>query len=161
MTAGESFEGHQHRWLRGSAQIDVLVPRGVGERALSRRGVTGGTTIQAPGAQQALNRTELPVSLGNRTGTVLRPNLLGALVAKAAAHTVSNDVARGRHVTDFLVLTTLIDIDDVRGVDLSRRDRNYLRRMVRVIAADRTLLTGVADAAVGVQRLRLALGDEP
>lgn len=53
---GESFEGHQHRWVRGEAQIDVLIPRFLGERASSRRGITGGTTLAAPGAQGAVDR---------------------------------------------------------------------------------------------------------
>src|SRR5665648_618094 len=34
---GESWEGHQHRWQRGEAQIDVLIPRHLGERAAGRR----------------------------------------------------------------------------------------------------------------------------
>ncbi|GAA1491843.1 hypothetical protein GCM10009627_01890 [Curtobacterium herbarum] len=29
---GESLEGHQHRWVRGGAQIDVLIPWFLGER---------------------------------------------------------------------------------------------------------------------------------
>jgi hypothetical protein len=55
---GESLEGHQHRWIRGKAKIDVLIPRFLGERATKRTGVTGGTTIAAPATQQALDRAE-------------------------------------------------------------------------------------------------------
>ena len=29
-SAGESLEGHQHRWLRGKAVVDVLIPRHLG-----------------------------------------------------------------------------------------------------------------------------------
>lgn len=53
---GFTPEGHQHRWFKGSASIDVLVPRGLGARADSRKGYGGGTTLATPGAQQALNR---------------------------------------------------------------------------------------------------------
>ena len=42
-SAGESPEGHQHRWTRGGATIDVLIAEHVGEKAAARRGVTGGT----------------------------------------------------------------------------------------------------------------------
>lgn len=49
-SAGESPEGHQHRWVRDGAQIDVLIPTDVGRRAASRRGATGGTTIKPPRA---------------------------------------------------------------------------------------------------------------
>ncbi|MCA4134856.1 hypothetical protein [Arthrobacter sp. M4] len=38
--AGESMEGHQHRWVRGKAKIDVLIPRFLG--------VHGGTTDRRP-----------------------------------------------------------------------------------------------------------------
>ena len=51
VSSGESMEGHQHRWERENAQIDVLIPTGIGERAALRKGASGGTTIQAPGAQ--------------------------------------------------------------------------------------------------------------
>lgn len=47
-SAGESPDGHQYRWLRGDAQIDVLIPRHLGERAEKRKGVTGGTTVGPP-----------------------------------------------------------------------------------------------------------------
>lgn len=50
---GETWNGHQHRWTRGEAQIDVLIPRWLGERAASRKGADGGTTLETPGAQQA------------------------------------------------------------------------------------------------------------
>ncbi|MCL2848797.1 MAG: hypothetical protein FWE61_01975, partial [Micrococcales bacterium] len=56
--AGTSPNGHQHRWVRGGAQIDILIPRGVGERAARRKGAGGGTTLETPGAQQALDRTQ-------------------------------------------------------------------------------------------------------
>ncbi|WP_311215383.1 MULTISPECIES: hypothetical protein [unclassified Arthrobacter] len=51
-SAGESPEGYQHRWQRGEALVDVLIPRHLGERAEKRRGVTGGTTIAAPPANK-------------------------------------------------------------------------------------------------------------
>lgn len=47
-SAGVSPCRHQHRWMRGVAQIDVLIPRHLGERASARQGVGGGTTVAAP-----------------------------------------------------------------------------------------------------------------
>lgn len=52
--SGETMSGHQHRWRRGQAQIDVLVPRFLGENAQSRKGVGGGTLIPTPGAETVL-----------------------------------------------------------------------------------------------------------
>ena len=56
-----SGDGIQHRWRRDQAQIDVLIPEGVGQRAASRIGAGGAPTISAPGTTQALDRSE-PVS---------------------------------------------------------------------------------------------------
>ncbi|MCL2423928.1 MAG: hypothetical protein FWD11_08585 [Micrococcales bacterium] len=156
--AGTSPTGHQHRWVRDGAQIDVLIPRGVGERAARRKGAGGGTTLETPGAQQALDRTQdVPVSIGNRTGTVRRPNLLGALVAKAAAHTVTLDRARRRHLTDFLVLCTLVEHGD-QIEEATRRDRQYLHAMLGSITDDQRAVASVTDADHGIHTLRLALG---
>jgi hypothetical protein len=92
--AGESLEGHQHRWARDRASIDVLIPQGLG-RAARRRGMTGGTTLAAPGAQQAINRSEIvTVQVDDTVGSVRRPSMVGALVLKAAAFSVPNDPRR-------------------------------------------------------------------
>src|SRR3954454_4953234 len=47
-SAGVSASGHEHRWLRGGAQVDVLIPDNVGEKAAARKGATGSTTIRTP-----------------------------------------------------------------------------------------------------------------
>ena len=155
--AGVTWTGHQHRWELDDAAIDILIPRHLGERAATRKGVTGGTTIETPGAQQALDRTEeLEVDVAGRVGVVRRPNLLGALVAKAAANTVALDPRRGRHLTDFAVLTTLLRPSDNIGV-ARKRDRQYLDSMLGSMAQDARAWAGVEGAAEGLDRLRLAL----
>lgn len=156
--AGQTWNGHQHRWVRDDeAVVDVLIPRHLGERAARRTGAGGGTTLETPGAQQALDRTEdVDVVVNDREGAVRRPNLLGALVAKAAAHTVSLDTRRDRHTTDFAVLASLVRPDD--AVHTARpRDRYYLRRMLAVMAEDPRPWAAVAGAAEGLARVRLAL----
>lgn len=155
--AGETWTGHQHRWERGEAVIDILIPRHLGERAAQRTGVTGGTTIETPGAHQALDRTEqLEVQVAERTGTVRRPHLLGALVAKAAANTVALDPRRGRHLADFAALTTLLHPDDDIA-SAGKRDREYLDNMLEAMTQDPRPWAGVPGAADGLARLRLAL----
>jgi len=96
------------------------------------------------------------VSVDGRTGTVRRPNLLGALVAKAAAHTVTLDRERRRHLSDFLVLSTLVEHGD-RIDDATKRDRAYLHRMLGSIVHDRRAVASVEGADDGVHTLRLAL----
>ncbi|TQL02613.1 hypothetical protein [Cellulomonas sp. SLBN-39] len=154
---GETWNGHQHRWVRDNAQIDVLIPRHLGGRAAGRKGVSGGTTLETPGAQQALRRSrDVTVTVGDRDGMVRRPSLLGALVAKAAANTVSLDPARRRHVLDFLVLTTLIEPEDhVEAADA--RDRRYLAGMLATIGDDRRAVLTVDGAEDGLAALRTAL----
>lgn len=153
-SAGSSPQGHQHRWRNGAAEIDVLIPRHVGERAASRTGVTGGTTLETPGAQQALDRTrDVEVEVDGVVGTVRRPDLLGALVAKAAAHTVVLDQGRARHRADFAVLTTLIAPSD--RIDLAgKRDRRYLGSMIAALTDDRRTLLRTEGAVEGLETLR-------
>lgn len=108
-SAGISGEGRQHRWRRGMASIDVLIPEGIGERASLREGVTGSPTLSAEGGTQALARSEVvPVTVDAREGFVRRPNLVGALVVKAAAHANANDTDPRRHRRDFVVLAGLL-----------------------------------------------------
>lgn len=139
----------------------MLIPRHLGAKAAGRRGVSGGTTIETPGAQQALDRSEaVDVALGGRTGVIRRPDLLGALVAKAAAHSVVLDRARSRHLVDFAVLTTLLRPSD--GVDQAgRRDREYLEAALAALAGDPRSWAGVDGAEEGIARLRLALAPPP
>lgn len=155
---GTSPQGHQHRWVReDGAMIDVLIPRHVGETAANRKGAGGGTTLETPGAQQALDRSEdVEVDVAGLVGTVRRPSLLGALVAKAAARTVSLDRARDRHLTDFAVLATLVrPADQVHTA--TKRDRWYLDGMLAAIGSHPRAWAGVPGAEQGLERLRLAL----
>jgi hypothetical protein len=100
-SAGISAEGRQHRWVRGRASIDVLLPDGVGQRASERQGVTGSPTLPTAGGTQALQRSEVvAVTVGGREGSVWRPNLVGALVVKAAAHGNAGDPGVARHRRD-------------------------------------------------------------
>jgi hypothetical protein len=118
---GETWEGHQHRWTDGTGQIDILLPEGIGARA-DRNGVTGGTTLETPGAQNVLDRAEaVPVELDGQVATVFRPTLQGALLAKSYAYGVMNDPLRRRHLEDLATLATLIRISDRVGAALTKK----------------------------------------
>ena len=155
---GISAEGIQHRWVRGDAVMDVLLPEGVGERAASRTGVTGSPTIRTPGGTQALHRTEsVAVTVDGRAGSVRRPNLVGALVMKAAAHLAPGDPARQRHRYDFATLAALVAASDFRGQTLSNKDRQRLRAMINATRADREVMLGF-EAEESVSRVEVAAG---
>lgn len=149
-----SGDGIQHRWTHAEAQIDVLIPEGIGPRVAGRVGAGGAPTISAPGGTQALSRTEpVLVRVGGRDGVILRPNILGALVAKAAARTeVSEGASRSRHCEDFVILAGLVAARDFRGADLSPKDRIRLTRMVRCCWADESAMS-VESASASLDRL--------
>jgi hypothetical protein len=153
---GQSFEGHQHRWVRGSAQIDVLIPRFLGERASSRRGVTGGTTLAAPGAQGAVDRARpVKVRVNGRDGIVSRPTLQGALLAKAAAVEIPGD-DHTRHLVDIATLGSLVSRRDRVAADVTETERRRIRAALSLIERD-PLVCRVADVdPIVIDRLRLA-----
>lgn len=155
--AGESWQGHQHRWVCGEAVIGILIPRHLGERASSRRGVGGGTTLETRAAQQALDRTtDVAVEVAGRSGTVRRPSLLGSLVAKSAAFTIPLDTGRDRHLADLAVLLTLVMPAD-RLQEATARDLRYLDTARSTLALTPRILGAVPGADDGLARARLAL----
>lgn len=152
-----SGDGIQHRWRRDQAQVDVLIPEGVGVRAAATVGAGGAPTIPAPGTTQALRRSEpVAILVDGRTGTVLRPNLVGALVGKAAARTeIASDRASTRHCSDFVVLCGLISARDFRETELGKKDRARLRRMLTYCRKDDSAMS-VENAAEALDRLERA-----
>lgn len=153
-STGISAEGLQHRWSRGEASIDVLLPDGIGERASLRHGVTGSPTLPTAGGTQALQRSEtVAVAVDGREGFVRRPNLVGALVGKAAALSNSGDPGLGRHRRDFVVLAGLLSARDFRNDELAKKDRQRLRAMVAAVHKDRALLVELPDAERSLIRL--------
>jgi hypothetical protein len=160
-STGVSMQGHEHRWVEGDAdeqaQIDVLIPGGLGEPATVRKGATGSTTLETPGAQQALDRSELvAVEVAGTAGRASRPNLVGALVIKAAAYSVSNDRYRSRHLIDLVVLGTMIRRSDDFAL-LTNRDRRHLRAASAALRCNRATWAGVTDGDRGVDVLEQAI----
>ena len=159
--AGETQEGHQHRWVRDLASIDVLIPQGLGRAATVKRGVTGATTLSSPGAQQAIRRAEpVGVQVDQTEGTVHRPNLIGALVSKAAAYSVPGDPNKARHIIDFAALAAMARRSDRIAQQLSAGDRKHLAPMLTALAASRPLWSSTPGAERGVLALTRLAGQE-
>lgn len=157
-SAGESLTGHQHRWLRDKAVVDVLIPRFTGERSENRPGATGGTTIAAPAVQQAVDQAEVvEVEAGASVGKVNRPSLMGTLIGKAAALEIMDDPGRERHVTDFLTLATVVTARDLRGYHYQPASGNHMANMLGNLATKPEWMALVPEAANGVKRLRMSL----
>jgi hypothetical protein len=82
----KTSDGYGYRYRRAKASIDLLLPEEISRQEQIPTTTTGRPGLEVPGGNQALIRSErAPVQLGNRTGFIRRPNLLGAIVAKAAA----------------------------------------------------------------------------
>jgi hypothetical protein len=153
-SAGVSPEGHQHRGVRDRASIDVLIPHGLGLAAVSKTGITGGTTLATPGAQRAIKRSgPVTVQVDDEVGRIRRPNMLGALIAKAAAFSVPSDSAKERHLTDFATLAAMTRGSDRIAEQLTVLDRHYLAPMLVALDNSRRLWASIEGAERGVLSL--------
>ena len=94
--------------------------------------------------------------MDGREGFVRRPNLVGALVVKAAAYTNPGDLDPPRHRRDVVVLAGLISAGDFAAEELGKKDRQRLRAVVSAIASDRELLLEIPERADSIGRLRIA-----
>lgn len=161
-SAGVSASGHEHRWLRGEAQIDVLIPDNVGERAAARTGATGSTTIRTPGGLEALEYSRpVAVRSGDQQAEVPRPHLAGALLTKARAYGVFLDRDRDRHLLDAAVLTSMLerrDLPDLAAITAKPKRRRTLIDLLARLSERGDLWAGVEGASDGIERLRTALG---
>lgn len=127
-----SPDGAAHRYRRGDAVFDVLAPDKVGERAQLSLGA--GRTIEAPGTTQAFHRCDaVTVGLDGLSGVIRRPNLVGALVGKAAAVVkISSQSAanRAKHFRDFDSLARMLGPVDRAEADLTKSEKKLLRQVV-------------------------------
>jgi len=129
---GMSADGRAHRYVRGSSdpspKIDVLAPDHVGARA-SLTTTPPGKTIEVPGATQALHRREfVDVTLASgSSGPVPRPSLLGAIVIKAAATTITTGDS-SRHFNDLALLCSLIEDPYELAGAMDKSERRWVAR---------------------------------
>lgn len=152
--ADPSADGVQHRWRRGPAVIDVLIPEGTGERTASKRSASGFPTVSAPGGTQALRRSEtVTLQVGDRIGRIARPNLVGAMVIKAAARLETTGTGRDRHCYDFAVLGAMLGAVDLRAEELNKKDRRRLREMVEKTRATKGAMDGAPGSGPALERL--------
>lgn len=143
-------DGAAHRYRRGDAVFDVLAPDNVGERAQLSLGA--GRTIEAPGTTQAFHRCDVvTVDLDGSSGVIRRPNLVGALIGKAAAVVkISSQSAasRAKHLRDFESLARVLGPVDRAEADLTKGEKKLLGQIVatsdisQLAAASIDALTG-------------------
>lgn len=139
-------DGYGYRFTRDRTVIDVMIPEGLDRQRRYPTTTSGRPGLAADGGNQALIRAErLPVDLGGRTGYVRRPNLLGALVAKAHARIVDGRDPE-RHAQDLIALAG-VALRDPRAVISQARpdDRRVVRRVLLGLPAEHRLLRSADD----------------
>lgn len=154
---GVSPSGIEHRWIRGEAQIDVLIPQGLGERLLAKVvGVSGSPTVETPAGQIVVDHAEvIDVRVGDRVGSVRRPTLLGALIAKAAADTTvsTSSAAAGRHLEDFVAMSAMLKVSDLADMNSTKSQRRYVSRALERVSSRADLQEEHPDSRVSLARL--------
>ena len=142
VTSGTSPEGIAHRFERntqtGTTSIAILVPQGLGPRT-DITTVRPARAFAVPGVTQALQRTQLlPVHFAGATSWLPRPDLLGAIVAKAVAATVDRRDT-DRHLLDLAFLSGLLDDPFSAAQHTTATDRRRLRHARRHLPDDHAL----------------------
>jgi hypothetical protein len=123
-------DGIGHRFSSSSVSLDVLGPDGLGKSAKLTT-IAPAKTIQVPGGTQALRRSEeITVSVGELSGGMPRPNLLGAILVKARAVDV-DDVPEAQ-LQDLAFLLSLIRDPEKLRNELGGNEQIWLRRRVEL-----------------------------
>ena len=152
-----SPEGLAHRFSKDDAVVDILAPEGLGSR-VDLTTVPPGRTIEVTGGSQALHRSDVVrVRYGDRIGEVPRPNLLGAIVIKACAADRSD--RREVHESDLAFLLSLVDDPEAMRGELSKKDRQRLRRRSQMQQDDHPAWRRLESSADGRFALRILVGE--
>lgn len=147
--------GHQYRWIREDAVIDLLIPTNLGDRSSARKGVTGSTTISTLGAQGALNRSEkVLIKIGPRLGIINRPHLMGSIIMKSGAFSNFQDQARDRHLMDLLTLFSLIEINDEKDIKITHEERKRINLVITAIQDNPFILNTVEGGREALDRFK-------
>jgi hypothetical protein len=134
---GPDPENVAHRFRRDDVQIDVLAPDGLRAESKQKQLLTvpPARTVSVPGGTVALDRSEtVTVRVGQLTGTIPRPDLLGAILVKVRA--IQVDDAPDNQRRDVAFLCALVDDPRTLGEALRGNQRSWLRRQTELLRAD-------------------------
>ena len=157
-----SVNGTNHRWRRGDAVIDVLIPRHLGPVASARPDIHGAPGLETPGAQKQIDRSQkITVSIDDRTAFINRPSIVGSLIGKASALLLPGD--KSRHLEDFVVMAVLAQPDDFTNDEpLNRLDIDRLTHAIGVLRQDhRPTINLVDGGATALDRLAAFVSRKP
>ena len=100
----------------------------------------GHPVLKTAGGAQALKRTDayLLRDQAGRKVEIAVPDSLGALIVKSAAHLVDR-VNRTRHLQDLVTLLAATPVGQLRGGQLTKKDKFYLRHLGEEIGSPRDI----------------------
>jgi hypothetical protein len=149
---GPNRMGLGHEFRREGVSIDILAPDNLGERA-NLQTLHQATTLRVPGGTQALARAEgIDVRLGERTGSIPVPSLLGAIVLKVEAIAV-DDVPDAQRSDVAVLLSLVLDRDELTA-QLKPAERDLLTRYPEFGDPTRTPYADVGRAREGAATYR-------
>lgn len=120
----------------GRVAFDILAPDNIEERAKLTTSPPA-RTLSAPGTRGALDNAEpLDIQLGDRTGHLLRPTLISAILAKAAATGIPVRKNPERDWADLAFLLSLVPDPIDTASRLSSRQRQKIRAVGVVLTED-------------------------
>lgn len=168
-----STDGISHRFRRqapdglGNVMFDILAPEGLSKKT-DVTTIPPGRTVQTPGGTQGLHRSRR-IEVGIRTsggelvtGEVPIPDLLGALVLKAAA--VGEIAVRDNPIRDWndcALLLSMLPDPITTATALVKVDTRRLRQLTPLYDRDHAGWEGLSDAdhRAGSTALHILLGD--
>jgi hypothetical protein len=151
--------GYGYRWAKGDAHVDVLVPDRANAQQRPPRTAVGARSVETPAAQQAVARAQrVPVVVGGLTGYVPRPDLLGAVVVKAAAAVADTRDAE-RHRQDVAVLCGLAATGGLPALlrAVTPKDRRRLHKVAAAMPAGHRIWRHAPDPPAAADAFRLLL----
>ncbi|MDR0501549.1 MAG: hypothetical protein LBG97_09990 [Coriobacteriales bacterium] len=113
-----------HRLIKGEQVVDTLIADHLPSQKRAKAKVDVWPMMEVPGGAQAISRRML-LSIGN-TNRIYMPNLLGAMILKAAAYQVDRR-ERERHLDDIALLASLITDHASALLELHGSDKKRLK----------------------------------
>ena len=147
------FEPEQHdemvyRFVRGEAIVDILAPDNLGAR-VDLRTVPPGSTVEAPGGRQAIQRARaVMIDAGSGAFRLRVPSLTGAIIIKARV-AVAATAQLAKLERDLARLLALVTEPAELSLELTRKERAYLRANTSLADPLHVAWRGIADAVDG------------
>ena len=132
-----SLSDYTTRMRQGNYEVDLLVDNHLSKYLRSRAMLNGRSMLGMPGSRKAVQRSMfVDLEYAGETATICVPDLIGALLAKAAAWRETGQYGKDRHMIDAALLASLIDDPEAELARLNNRsksDRKNVRTLRRAL----------------------------